>query len=383
MRYHCAHLTWALNHRDLQEANDAQTKPVHRYRRRAGTDSHRYDVRGLGRLPVLLAGMGLFAASAIAAASATAIEMLLLARFTQGIGAAAAIVLSRAIVRDIASGKEAAALMSVMTMIFTVAPVIAPTIGALLVAQWGWRAPFVTIAIVGLGMLIAIRANLTETHERVTDSHPLLQLRASFAEFFSHRQSIYGLLLLVLPPIGFMSIIAISAALVMDVYGFAVTSFGFVFAMLGASLLVGSFVNRWLVGRFEALVLIGFGSVLMGLSALQLLVIAALDAAPFPWLWSSASVFMFALALILPNATVLALDPIPRIAGVGASILGTSQTVSGASGALAGALIYDGSVRNSVLLIGVAGVATLGTFLLRPLIAPGPLVSHADEPDRD
>ena len=96
----------------------------------------------IGRLPVLYVGMLLFLVGAVAAALADRIELMLAARFVQGIGAAASIVLSRAIVRDVASGKDAARLMSLMTMIFTAAPVIAPSIGALLIAQWGWRAPF-------------------------------------------------------------------------------------------------------------------------------------------------------------------------------------------------------------------------------------------------
>ena len=89
----------------------------------------------VGRLPVLYVGMALFAFGAIAAAAANSIDLLLIARFVQGFGAATAVVLSRAIVRDVASGKEAARMMSLMMMIFTAAPVIAPSIGALLVAQ--------------------------------------------------------------------------------------------------------------------------------------------------------------------------------------------------------------------------------------------------------
>ena len=337
----------------------------------------------LGRLPVLYAGMGLFALGAGIAALATDIDLLLGARFAQGAGAASAVVLARAIVRDIASGKEAARLMSVMTLIFTAVPVIAPTTGALLVAGFGWRAPFVTIAILGFFILLAVRNNIVETHRPSDDSHPLRQLRSSFVEFFSHRQSIFALLLFILPAVGFMSVIAVSAALVSGIYGFSITAFGFVFALLGLSILLGSLLNRLLVQRLDALQLIGLGALLMGASGGQLLVIAALDAAPFLWLWSAACLFMLSVALILPNATVVALDPMPKIAGVASSILGTSQTVMGATGAIVGASIYDDTIRNSVLLMGCAGAATLGIFLLRRLIAPAPFVHHADEPVRD
>jgi DHA1 family bicyclomycin/chloramphenicol resistance-like MFS transporter len=253
--------------------------------------------------------MLLFLVGAIAAALASQIELMLLARFVQGVGAAASIVLSRAIVRDVASGKDAARLMSLMTMIFTAAPVIAPSIGALLIAQWGWRAPFVAIAVLGLLLIFAIRSNIHETHAATENRHPLRQLIASFAEFFAHRQSIFGLLLIILPPAGFMSMIALAASLVVTIYGYSITQFGFIFAGAGVSILLGAAINRILVSYFDTLRLIGIGIALMGISAAQLLLIAALNQAPLVWLWSSVCLFMFTIALTMPNATVIALDP--------------------------------------------------------------------------
>lgn len=337
----------------------------------------------VGRLPVLYAGMSLFALAATVAAVVNDIELLLAARFLQGFGAASAIVLSRAIVRDIASGKEAARLMSLMTMIFTAAPVIAPSIGALLVAQWGWRAPFVAIAVFGYLILFGIRSNITETHSPSVGQHPVRQLISSFAEFFSHPQSIFGLLIIILPPAGFMSVIAISAALVVEIYDYSITTYGLIFAGAGLSILLGSVVNRFLVARLDGMQLIGVGVLLMGICAAQLLVIAWMNQAPFAWLWSCVCTFMFTIAILLPNAMVLALDPLPKIAGVASSIIGTLQNIMGASGALLGAIIYDGSVRNSVLIMGSVGMLTVCIFLLRSVIIPGPLVHHPDELARD
>jgi DHA1 family bicyclomycin/chloramphenicol resistance-like MFS transporter len=335
-----------------------------------------------GRIPVLYAGMVLFAISATVAALANDIGLMLAARFVQGFGAAAAIVLSRAIVRDIATGKEAAKLMSLMTMIFTAAPVIAPSVGALLIAQWGWRAPFIFIAVCGYVMLTAIRGNIPETHTPDAGQNPARQLLSSFTEFFSHRQSIFGLLLIVLPPAGFMSMIAVSAALVVEIYGYSVTAFGLIFATAGVSILIGAAVNRMLVTRLDGMQLIRIGVTLFGISAGQLLVFAWLNQAPFAWLWSCMCLFMFSVAIVMPNATVLALDPLPKIAGVASSIIGTVQNIIGASGAMTAALIYNGSVRNSVLIMGIAGMAVVGVFLLRPYICPK-IVHHPDELARD
>ena len=336
----------------------------------------------VGRLPVLYVGMTLFAIGATIAALANDIQIILAARFLQGFGAAAAIVLSRAIVRDISSGKEAARLMSLMTMIFTAAPVIAPSFGALLVAQWGWRAPFIAIAIVGYLIIFGIRRNIYETHTPDSGQHPGRQLISSIAEFFSHRQSVFGLLLVILLPAGFLSIIALSAALVVEIYGHSITSFGLIFATAGISILIGSFVNRFLVVHMDGMQIILIGVTLIGITGVQLLVIAWLNEAPLLWLWSNVCVFMLTVALVIPNATVLALDPLPKIAGVASSIIGTLQNILGAFGAILGALIYDGSVRNSVLIIGTVSVLVVVIYLLKPVICPK-IVHHPDELARD
>ncbi len=336
-----------------------------------------------GRLPTIYAGMSLFVVAACVAAVADDMEVLLSARFVQGIGAASAIVISRAVVRDISSGKDAARLMSLMTMIFTVAPVIAPSIGALLVSQWNWRAPFIVIAACGFALLFGIRSNLVETHIPNASEHPLRQLTSSFREYFSHRQSIFGLLLIILPPAGFMSVIAVSAALTVEIYGFTITQYGVIFACAGLSILVGSIVNRWLVTRFDVMQLIKLSVALIFTSSAQLLVVAWLDAAPFWWVWSCVCLYMFTIAILMPNATVLALDPLPKIAGVASSIIGTSQNVIGASGAILAALIYDGSVRNTVIIMATTGAVTTVVFLLRPIICPRTIVHHRDELARD
>ncbi|MBT8090650.1 MAG: multidrug effflux MFS transporter [Gammaproteobacteria bacterium] len=337
----------------------------------------------LGRMPTLYSGMALFAIAATVAAAASDMEWLLAARFVQGIGAASAVVLSRAIVRDVASGRDAARLMSLMTMIFTAAPVIAPTFGALLVAQWGWRAPFIAIAACAFLMIVAIQRNLVETHQPHVREHPIRQLASSFGEFFSHRQSIFGLLLLLLLPAGFLSVIAVSAALTVEIYGYSVQAYGLIFACAGLSILAGSALNRLLVMHFDQLHLIGISVGIIFVASAQLAIIAWLDSAPFWWLWVCVCLFMFTIAILMSNAMVVALDPLPRIAGVASSIVGTLQNLAGAGGALFAALIYDGSVRNAVIIMAAVGLLTTLIFLMRPLIAPGPFVHHPEELARD
>ncbi len=332
----------------------------------------------LGRLPVLYAGMLLFTLSGAVVAVANSIELILAARFVQGFAAASAIVLSRAIIRDIASGKEAAKLMSLMTMLFTAAPVIAPTAGALLIQAFDWRAPFVFIAAAGIVLMLFIRGNLYETHTPNPSGHPVVQLLASIREFFSHRQSIFGLLIIIAAPAGFMSIITISSALITETYGYSLTAYGLIFALAGGSILVGSTLNRILVTRFRVMQLLALGILLQVLTGIQFIAMAVSDSASLWWLWSNVCVFMASVGILLPNATVLALDPLPRIAGVASSIIGTLNNVSGALGAIVGAAIYDGSVRSAMLIIAMVTVVMTTVFLARPLICPA-----GCEPDSD
>ena len=336
-----------------------------------------------GRLPTLYVGMLIFALAASMSAVANNMDLILVARFVQGFGAASAIVVSRAIVRDIASGQEAARLMSLLTMIFTAAPVIAPSIGALLISEWGWRAPFIAIAACGWLMILGIRQNLTETHLAESSERPMRQLISSFRGFFSHRQSVFALLLLVLPPAGFMSIIAVSAALATEIYSYSLEQYGVIFALAGLSIFAGSLVNRYLVSRFTVMTLIRVGIVLTAIVAVQFVIIVWLNAAPFAWLWSAVCLFMFTIAILMANATVLALDPLPKIAGVASSIIGTAQNTAGALGALIAAMIYDGSVRNAVVIMAFAATTTTILFLSRPLFVPGSMVHHPEELARD
>lgn len=321
-----------------------------------------------GRMPILYTGMGLFTIAGIACSASTSIELMLIGRFLQGMAASSGVVVSRAIVRDIASGAQAARLMSVMVMIFTAAPMLAPILGSYLTAGFGWRMPFVAIAVFGGLMLFGITAALRETHIPERKRNIGRQLIDSAREFVGHRQCILGLLLVMLPTAGFLSLISGSSALIIEVYGFPVRSFGFIFAGAGFSILIASSINRRLLLHFSLMNIIGLGATLLLVSSLQLLVIAWLNAASFWWLWGNVCLYFFASGFILANATALALDPVPKIAGVASSLMGAAQNIGSATTAIIASVIYDGSVRNVVLIIAVLGVASAVLFAARSFV---------------
>jgi len=345
----------------------------------AGFLSDRY-----GRMPILYIGVSLFTAASVATAAGTSIELVLAARFFQGVGASVGMVITRAIVRDVASGKQLARLMSIMVMIFTATPMLAPVIGSYLTTFYGWRMSYVAMAIFGILMLIGSTAVLHETHTPTREHHILRQLRLNLREFFSHRQSVFGTLLVMLPAVGFISMITTSAALIIDVFAVPVQYFGYIFALTGLAILAGSTVNRRLLHVHSTVQMVGVGAAVMGIAGAQLLFIAWFEVANLWWIWANACLFMFGTGFVLPSATALALDPVPKIAGTASSLVTALQNLAGSVGSFAGALIYDGSVARIVVILGASGVSTaMVFFVFRHLIlGDRPLhVAADDDPD--
>ena len=330
----------------------------------AGFLSDRY-----GRLPILYVGFITFTLASIATSVSNHIEIVLVARFFQGFGASVGVVITRAIVRDVASGKQMARLMSAMVMIFTATPMLAPIIGSYVTTLFGWRMTYVAMAIFGFIMLLCISIVLRETHVPTREHHIVLHFGMSLREFFSHRQSVFGVLLVMLPAFGFISMITTSAALIIEVFGVPARYFGYVFAISGIGILAGSTLNRRLLHRYSTLQMTGVGAAVIGIAAAQLLLIAWLGQASLWWIWGNASLFMVGTGFVLPNATSLALDPVPKIAGTASSLLTALQNLAGSLGAFLAALIYDGSITRIVIILGLAGAGTaLLFFLFRKII---------------
>jgi DHA1 family bicyclomycin/chloramphenicol resistance-like MFS transporter len=331
----------------------------------------------IGRLPVLYFGIGLFTLAGFVTAFSDDIQVMLIARFVQGVGSSAGMVLARAMVRDVSSGAEAARLMTVMVMVFTAAPMLAPMFGSLLVSVMGWRLPFAATAIAGLIALLGIYTSLGETLVMRQRQHVLVQLWMSVTEFVSHRQSIFGVVVIIFTMSGIMALISGSSALVIQVYDYPVKYFGFIFALTGVGILCGSLINRWLLQRFDALQMIGAGATIAAIAGGQMLLMLWLGEPPFWWIWGNACLYMFGTAFLISNATALALDPVPEIAGVAASIIGTIQSAAGAASAIVSSALYTGTILNVALVIGCSGSGVLGLFLLRRLIlGDKPLHGH-------
>ena len=166
----------------------------------------------------------------------------------------------------------------------------------------------------------------------------------------------------------FMSVITGSSALIVEIYGYSVTEFGYIFALAGLAILIGSDLNRRLLRRFNSMQLTGVGAVMIGASGVQLLGMAWLGEAPFAWVWGSVCLYMGGSSFLMANATAMALDPVPHVAGAAASIIGTTQNLCAAGSAVLTGILYDGTMPTAVIVMGAFGTVTLVVFLGRGLI---------------
>jgi DHA1 family bicyclomycin/chloramphenicol resistance-like MFS transporter len=120
----------------------------------------------VGRRPALYFGLAIFTAASVGCALAPTIGWLIAFRFLQGVGACAGAVVPRAIIRDLYTGLDATRLMSLIMLVFSVSPILAPLAGSALIVPFGWRAVFVGITFAGLAAIVAMSIFLPETHPR-------------------------------------------------------------------------------------------------------------------------------------------------------------------------------------------------------------------------
>jgi DHA1 family bicyclomycin/chloramphenicol resistance-like MFS transporter len=167
---------------------------------------------------------------------------------------------------------------------------------------------------------------------------------------------------------GFMVLISGSASLILEIYEYPVKVFGVIFALCGIAMFVGSVINRRLLLRMSPMRASGIGALLVAAAGAQMLYILWVGDVGFWWVWGNACLYMFGTGFLMPNAMALALEPVPKIAGMASSIIGTLQGVAQVTSVTIGSLLYDGTTGNITLIMGGAGIAILAVYLLRGAI---------------
>ncbi|WP_396594551.1 multidrug effflux MFS transporter [Brevundimonas sp. R86498] len=317
-----------------------------------------------GRKHILLIGIGIYVAFSLLAMLAPSFETLILARVGQGLGSAATRVLAVSIVRDRYSGRTMARVMSLSFLVFLGVPVIAPSLGQLILLIAPWEAIFGVLAFAGVALMIWAGLRLPETLAPA-DRLPIQagRIARAFREAVTNRISIGYTLAMTAITGALFAFINSSQQIFFDVFE-APGLFTTVFAVIAGGIAVASVVNARLVERLGSrlighIALLGF----IGFAALHAIV--TLTGHETIWTFGILQgLTMFCFGLLAGNFGAMAMEPMGHIAGTASSAQGFISTIIGS---LTGFLIgqqFDGTVVPMTLGITACGIAALGFVLL-------------------
>ena len=315
-----------------------------------------------GRKKPLYLGLAIFIVASIGCALAQDIHTLVTLRFVQGLGAAAGMVVPRAVVRDLHTGHEAARMMSLLMLVFSVSPILAPLAGSGVIAIGGWRLVFWVVTLAAVLGLAAMVRGLPETRDAAArrDSNIGDVLKAY--AFLLREWHYLGLVFIGATAMaGFFVYLAGSPFVLINHYGLSTTQYSLAFALnaiafIGAAQFTGPLGKRFGLVPIVKIAASACGVVMCSLLAYYLLggdhlfVLIAL--------YFIASALM---GLVIPTTSVLALDDHGEIAGTASALLGTLQMLTGAIAMQVVGVFSNG--KPLPMVIGMAAGALTGVLL--------------------
>jgi len=315
----------------------------------------------IGRKPPLYTGVLLFIFGSIGCALATTLPALAVLRAIEGLGGAAGMVMARASVRDLHSGSSKVRLLSILNLVFSVSPVLAPLAGSLILDFGSWRDLFWLIAILGTGGLVLAALFLPETSPlQVRGNRPRHSVLAATRRLLTDRGFLSASLVGTFGVAGFFVFLANSSFVFMGHYGLTARGYSLTFGVNAITFfagmqLSGRLTERWGLRQVVVRALAASATVLAirtvlvyrGIDALGVLV-AMLFAA-----------FAF-VGLMIPAVSVLALAEHGNLAGTAASLMNTLQLVSGTAIMAVSGLFADGTPLP--LVVGISACALVASL---------------------
>jgi DHA1 family bicyclomycin/chloramphenicol resistance-like MFS transporter len=283
----------------------------------------------------------LFAAGTIACAAAPTIALLIAARVLQALGGAGAIVIARAIVRDLYTGARAGRELSLMGAIMALAPIIAPIIGGVLQAAFGWRASFIValgFAIIAAGVVWRL---LPETRrEQTPEPLSIASIARTYGTIARHPAFLAYLGILTTSFAGLFAWISASPFVLQELHALTALQFGFAFAAGSLGYLTGTALASRYVSRLGLNRTIGAGTVALAAGGLAMIVGVAAGWSWLPGLVLPAAIYLAGLGMVIPQTVAGALTPFPDRAGTASSFVGlVQQSFAALTGAVVGHLI--------------------------------------------
>ena len=271
--------------------------------------------------------------------------MLIFARTIQGLGAAMAIVVIMSMVRDVASGTQAAQLYALLNTIVALGPIVAPALGGLLGAAYGWQGIMIFLAILGLAVFLNSLFNIPETlfkQQRVALN--LANIFQSYANILKNKAFLLNLMALSAVFFFLFAYIGGSAYVYQKQFGLTAEQFGLVFGLTSVSLICGALSSAYLVKKIKVNQLALIGAVLMTLSGLSCVAAEILHWG-LPGIVCSIALALFGLGILEATLMAIAMETQTTALGSTAALLGAIPMVLASTATpIAGALVEISSV---------------------------------------
>lgn len=315
-----------------------------------------------GRRSVIIGSLVLFGIGSVGAMLAPSFGWLLFFRGLQGCSAGAGRVVGQAIARDRYQGAEAQRLFANITMVFSLAPAIAPVLGGYLTNLSGWRSVFGLLTVLSILLIAASLRKLPETLP-VNRRQPfrLRVIVSNYLHALRHPPFVLAILAVGFAFSGFALYISSAASFIMKILGLAETAFGWLFIPFILGMMSGSMVNSRFAEKLAPATMIHCGQGIIALGALGNVVYNAFFTASVPWAVLPIFVYSFGLSLALPGMTVVTLGTFPSMRGMASSLQSFVQMTIFAviSGTIAPLLFHDALL----LALGMAGGAAMSIVL--------------------
>jgi DHA1 family bicyclomycin/chloramphenicol resistance-like MFS transporter len=316
----------------------------------------------LGRRPVVIAGLGVYALATLGCAIAGNIETLWLFRALQGICAGSGLVVGRAIIRDRFQGPEAQRVMSQITLVFGIAPAIAPVLGGVLLNAFGWRSIFWVLLALVIALLTWSAKSLPET--LTLAQRQSLHPRKLWRNYVSVLRNRDFLLLATIPALNFAAFflyIASAPSFLIDLLGVSSYGFAWLFMPMIGGVMIGALVSGRAAGKLSPARTIGVGYVLMFAGATIQMAVAWYVAPAVQWHVLPIMIYTMGSSIVMPSATLLLLDLFPTMRGMASSLQGFVHFVLAAVNAGTIAPFLAQSLKG--LAAGMAGFTVLSVAL--------------------
>lgn len=284
-----------------------------------------------GRRRVVLMSLVFYIAASLGCAFTTDITLLLILRALQGVAAGAGLVIGRAIIRDLYEGAQAQQLMSRVTMIFGIAPAIAPIIGGWLHTWFGWRSIFVFLTLFG-GVLYAFCARylpetLAPTAREKFQPKPLF---ASYRKIGTNPEFQLLSFAVAFNFAGFFLYIASAPVFIIQHLHLGEHQFGWLFIPAVSGIVLGAYISGKLAGVCSLRTTVGYGYFLLLAGAILNLIYNLLTPPVLPWAVLLVALYSTGMALAMPSISLLNLELYPRNRGMVSSLQGFVHTLGSA-----------------------------------------------------